>query len=283
LLLPLVGVGLMATVFSLYLSYRFVPRSEAVKETLLEELNRKDKRKKPEDKAVEAQVFRDRDERRTWFVRKLQPEPGLLHGVVVIQQDADENIVEKFYANRARYHEPNGTWVLEHGKHVYFNRAGDIVHEDLWLDGKRRISEWSETPWRIASANLEPQNLTVPELRQYLSYNADFPETQLAPYRTYLHHRWAFPWTCVISVLVAAPLGIVYSRRGILAGVTGAFSIFFIMLFLINLCLALGKGSRVSPAFAAWAPIIIFCAVGLFLLFVRSTNRELPRFFGGWE
>ena len=62
---------------------------------------------------------------------------------------------------------------------------------------RAKIAGWSETPWRIASANLDPQNLSVPELREYVQFNRDFPQPQLAPYRTYLAYRWAVP--CNVS------------------------------------------------------------------------------------
>jgi lipopolysaccharide export LptBFGC system permease protein LptF len=46
------------------------------------------------------------------------------------------------------------------------------------------------------------------------------------------------------------------------------------MNFLTHLFLALGEGSRVPPWIAAWTPNLLFAAVGLVLLYLRSTNRE---------
>jgi hypothetical protein len=40
-----------------------------------------------------------------------------------------------------------------------------------------------------------------------LHFNADFPATLLAPFRTHLHYRFALPWTCLVVVCIAAPLG----------------------------------------------------------------------------
>jgi lipopolysaccharide export LptBFGC system permease protein LptF len=142
------------------------------------------------------------------------------------------------------------------------------------------VQGWTETPWRIASSQLEAQNLSIPKLRDYLKHNGDFPDNQLAPFRTYLAHRWALPWSCLVVVFIAAPLGIVFSRRGVLAGVASSIFIFFGMIFLTNLFLALGKGGRINPLVAAWFPNAFFGIVGLVLLYFRSTNRELPKLFG---
>ena len=50
------------------------------------------------------------------------------------------------------------------------------------------------------------------------------------------------------------------------------------MNFLTHLFLALGEGDRISPIIAAWTPNLIFTFIGLYLLYLRATNREAPRF-----
>ncbi|MEA3188138.1 MAG: lipopolysaccharide export system permease protein [Chthoniobacter sp.] len=278
ILFPLILMGVLASFASLALNYKLGPHSEDAKRTLLEQITKgKDK-----TSSLEAQLFRNRANNRTWFVQTMKKNANDLHGVHIIQQDADGNITTKWYARRAVFEPMTRTWNFERGKTVNFDSEGNITGEDLWLEGSRKIENWSETPWRIASSNLEAQSLSVPELRDYLRFNADFPDAQLAPYRTHLQYRWALPWSCLVVIFIAAPLGIVYSRRGVLAGVASSIFIFFGMIFLTNLFLALGKGGRISATTAAWAPNVLFATVGFFLLYLRSTNRELPKFgFGG--
>ena len=98
------------------------------------------------------------------------------------------------------------------------------------------------------------------------------------PFRTQLQYRWALPWTCFVVAIMATPLGIGFSRRGILASVAAAIGLVFTMNFLTHLFLALGEGDRISPWVAGWTPNLIFFVVGLFLLYLRSTNREMPSF-----
>ena len=139
------------------------------------------------------------------------------------------------------------------------------------------ISGWRETPWRIASSVMNPDYLSVPELQDYLSFNRDFPEVRLAPYRTQLQYRWALPWVCLLVVFIAAPLGIVYSRRGILGSVATAIALFFSLVFFSSLFVALGKGNRISPVLATWGPLAAYFLIGLGLFWFRSTNRDLPK------
>ena len=136
------------------------------------------------------------------------------------------------------------------------------------------MTNWSETPFRLSSANVRAEYLSVPELREYLHYNSDFPATLLAPFKTHLQYRLALPWTCLVVVFIAAPLGIGFSRRGVLSSVAASLILVFAMNFLTHLFLALGEGYRIPSWIAAWTPNIIFAVIGLYLLYLRATNRE---------
>jgi lipopolysaccharide export LptBFGC system permease protein LptF len=117
--------------------------------------------------------------------------------------------------------------------------------------------------------------LSVPELRDYLHFNSDFPRNLLAPFVTHLHYRVALPWTCLIVVFIAAPLAIGFTRGGVLSNVAAAIGLVFANNFLMHFFLALGEGNRIPPVIAAWTPNVLFAIVGGLLLWVRSTNRDL--------
>jgi lipopolysaccharide export system permease protein len=272
IIIPLLGVGLIATGFSLFLNYEMAPHAAAVRDELLDEL----KSGKKKEKQVRAYLYRNRADHRTWFIGKFSKPPMTAPSkrIHIIQQDAEGNILRKYYAERMTFDEARNEWTFYSGKYVNFDKEGNIVAGKGFSE--EVIKGWSETPWRISSANLRPEYLSIPELRDYLRYNADFPDIQLAPFRTQLQYLWALPWTCFVVVFIAAPLGIVYSRRGVLAGVASSLFIFFGMVFLTELSLALGKGGRIPPGVAAWAPTIFFGLIGVALLYFRSTNRDLP-------
>ncbi len=201
-------------------------------------------------------------------------------GVHIMQQDAEGRITKKWYAARAIYDPRTKTWSLNKGIIRVFNDAGDIddAKTDNFQDEFRVLRDWSETPWRIGSAHQEAQNLTVPELRSYLVYNADFPAAQLAPFRTYAQYRLAVPLQCLVVIFMAGPLAIVFSRRGVVGGVAGAMFLYAALLLSTYFFLALGKGFRISPLVAAWGPNTFFFVIGAVLLYFRGSNRELPKF-----
>src|SRR5436853_3826738 len=194
----------------------------------------------------------------------------------MLQQDANDNIVTNYIASRADYRSETKAWDLENVKVVHYDHAGNILEEQFYPSLK--VEHWSETPFRLGSANERAEFLSLPELREYLSFNADFPHTLLAPFRTHLQYRLALPWTCFVVVCIAAPLGIGYSRRGVLSSVAAAVFLVFSMNFLVHLFLALGEGDRVPAWIAAWAPNLLFASIGLYLLYLRASNREAPGF-----
>jgi len=270
LLLPLIGMGLLTVAASMALNYSLAPHAELARKTFISEAQSRPGR------TIQGQIFRNRTDQRTWFVQNFLQRSNTFNNVQVLQQDANDNIVTNYVAARAVYRPETKTWELENARVVHYDQSGNIVDEQFFPSLK--IEHWSETPFRLGSANERAEFLSLPELHEYLHFNADFPATLLAPFRTHLQYRLALPWTCFVVVCIAAPLGIGYSRRGVLSSVAAAVFLVFSMNFLVHLFLALGEGYRVPAWIAAWTPNILFMAIGLYLLYLRASNREPPSF-----
>ena len=274
---PFFAVGILVSLGSTFLNYRLAPEAEARRERELAELQN-DNARLEKRAFTPGYLFANRADRRLWFVQRMpydlsQP----LEGVQIVQQDASGRIVEKRYAPRATFNEARRTWTLSAPdggvtRSARFDARGDVAGEEF--PTTQTLTGLSETPWRIASATLQAEHLSVPALREYLRLNNDFTPALLAPYRTYLQYRWALPWACLVTVLIAAPLGVVYSRRSVLVGVASSIFIFFLILFLDNLFRALGRGDRLPAFWAAWTPELLFGFVGMVLLRVRALNRD---------
>jgi lipopolysaccharide export LptBFGC system permease protein LptF len=69
----------------------------------------------------------------------------------VLQQDANDNIVTNYVASRASYRPETKTWDLENVKVVHYDHTGNILDEQIYPSLK--IEHWSETPFRLGSAN----------------------------------------------------------------------------------------------------------------------------------
>ena len=272
ILAPLLSIGLLTTATSTALNYSLAPHGEYAHKRLLE-----DPASRRQQLGMTAQIFRNRTDNRTWFIQQFFPGDNKFTTVHIVQQDANDNIVKAYIATTAFYHPETHTWELQAVKVVNYDTAGNIVDAEYHIGTSLMISDWSETPFRLSSANVRAEHLSVPELRDYLEFNSDFPTTLLAPFATHLQYRIALPWTCAVVALIAGSLGVGYSRRGILSNVAAAILLVFAMNFVMHLFLALGEGARIPNWAAAWTPNLIFGAIGLVLLYYRSTNREPPR------
>jgi lipopolysaccharide export system permease protein len=172
-------------------------------------------------------------------------------------------------------------WSLYWGAEATYENGEVRTIQPFNFDGtgynKMEFTEWTETPWILMSGALAPDFLGVPDLISYIRANASYDAKKLAPYWTHLFYRFALPWQCIIVVMFAAPLAVVFSRRGLVGGIANAVLIFFVLMFLDNLFLNLGKTARM-PAFAAvWMPHFFLGLLGIYLFKLRSANRELPK------
>ena len=271
ILVPLMVTGVFLTGLTAYFNYEGAPHASGIKKVMVGDI----KRGRKSEKSIRAHLFRNREDRRTWFVSRMQLTGARLSGVQIVQQDEDGSIRKQWYAREATFDPNLLQWNLAGARYVEVNPEGEIEKTEM-ID-QLKIDGWSETPWRIASSMLNADFLSVTELNDYLKYNSDFPAIRLAPYHTQWHYRWALPTICFLVIFVAAPCAIVYSRRGVLGGVATAIGMFFSLVFVSSLFIALGKGNRVSPAVAAWGPMFAFFLIGLFMLWMRSTNRDMPK------
>ncbi|PZR75719.1 MAG: hypothetical protein DLM73_04885 [Chthoniobacterales bacterium] len=271
LIAPLVLVGLFTTAASTFLNYSLGPHAEYAHKKLLE-----DPQSRRQQLGSVAQVFRNRTDNRTWFIQQFYPGTNKFTTVHVVQQDANDNIVTNYIATTAYYLPETRAWDFRQVKVVHYDETGNVTEVAPYIESLV-IKDWSETPYRLGSANLRAEFLSVPELREYLQFNSDFPPTLLAPFATHLQYRMALPWACLAVTFIGASLGIGYSRRGILSSVAAAIILFFLMNFATHLFLALGEGARIPDWAAAWTPQFIFGVLGLLLVYFRATNREPPR------
>ncbi len=271
--IPLVAVGLLLTGVLALLNHKLAPEAGYVRDAMKEEI--KTGRKKIFGCSADY-LYRNREDRRLWFLSIINRDSNEARRVEIIQQNESGVVSDKWYALHVFYVPETRTWVLNDARHVTVDEAGNQVTTETMP--RLEITDWKETPWKIVSATMNPEYLGLADLSNYLKNNAEFPKSRLAPFVTHWHYRWALPWVCLVVVFIAGPLGVVIGRRGILGGVGAAITLFAGLIFSSSLFLALGKGDRIPPWVAAWAPFAMFLGIGAYLFWLKATGRELPKF-----
>ena len=284
-LAPVLIFGAWCALAVMALNYQLAPESEQEKETQLAEAKGVAKKVRSVEKRVEYNVsYRNRADRRTWLIHRMpydQTETGNTE-VWVFCQDEKGNPQRLIVAKRASWFPQGRFWVFYDTTMAEFDADGNKT-------GIRYIDRfstwdlnWKETPGSILSERLNPEYLSVPELIAYLRTNSSLPARNLAKYEATRHWRFAMPFRCFLLVLLAAPLGIISSRRGLLGGVASAVGLFVGVYFLSSIALRAGEGLYVPPALGAWVVNGVFLIFGLYMLHRRSTNKP-PLSWNPWR
>ncbi|MEI6322609.1 MAG: LptF/LptG family permease [bacterium] len=268
---PLVLVGLVMTGVLTYFNNSLAPQAGAVRDDLKDEIKSGHK----SDRGIKNHLFRNREDRRLWFLSWVDPKATQAYRLEIIQQNESGIVTDIWYALRAEFVPQMGLWILKQARHITVDESGNLITSEL--QPEIEIKGWNETPWKIGSSMMNSEFLSYPDLSDYLRFNAEFPESRLAPFLTHWYYRLALPWICIVVIFIAGPMGVVIGRRGIMGGVGTAIGLFAVLLFTSSLFLALGKGDRIPAWMAAWGPILIFLVIGLYLFWVRATGREFPK------
>ena len=271
---PVFIAGAYASFIGMAANYHWAPLAEGNKKSLLEDV----KEKMNKNIMTLGLVYRNQEQHRTWFVGMV---PYDLHNDkmrrIEIRQDDEKGHLQKaWYAKSIFWWPDRKVWTLYQGVEATF-KDGDIESVKEFDEGRSEHEGWSETPWVLISGSLTAEFLGVPELLSYIMANESYGKVKLAPFRSHFNYRFARPWHCMLLVLVAAPLGVVFSRRGMLGGVASSVFIFFILIFIDSFFLNLGKGSHMPPWLAVWMPHLILGFIGGVLFYFRSQGRDFPK------
>jgi LPS export ABC transporter permease LptG len=268
---PLIVAGMFFTLFSMGLNYHWGPVADGRQEAILDTAGGRE--------AAEARqvLYRDASTRRLWmigaFPANYQKGRPLLD-VEVTTTDADRRIVSRLSASRALWDRDQRRWTFENPVLCRFNPG--MPPEFTSPQENLVIHHWTETPWQLIKPGLSAAVLGVPDLTTWLQAHARHPgSADPAPYLTQWHYRWALPFACLVTVLLAAPLAIHFSRRGPGGGIFLAIMLSALMLLAGNIVLAFGEAGLIHPAAAAWLPNLAFATLAALLFHQRITGRPL--------
>ena len=278
---PIFVCSLYACVLNMAASYYWAPRAEGNREAEFRGMSVHAK----DSIMASAIMFHDEQTRRTWYVGtfpfSMRSGSERMHGVQIREEDKQGQPTRTIIAPSVGW-SPRVGWRFYDGKELIYQNGNvaSIQEFPVGKDGQRvlEVAGIEETPWSLVSYALKPDFMSVPELVSYLRAHPKAADDKLAPFRTHFWQRFALPWQAMALVLVAAPLGVAYSRRGSVGGIAGSVFIFFIFMFMNNLFLNLGKGGHLPTWLTVWMPHLLFGTLGIVLFHYRSQNRDLPSF-----
>ena len=276
LILPLACVGVIASLICLGFNYQWAPWAEGYKDAIIEQAQ--------EGSSSQARnvVYHNEKERRQWFIGSFpydfnKGEP--LQNVVIRTFTKEGHPKMRLQAKSASWNRDRTYWVFEGVEIQHLDRRlfenGPLMPEYEIPEGSVSFQKWTEPPWQIIRPGLDAVNLGVPDLYSWLQANQDESWANKRRFLTQWHYRWAQPGICLALVLLAAPLGIVFTRRGAAGGIALAVFLCAGMMFTTTVFLALGESGYLPPIWAAWGTNILATCLALVLIQSRLVGRPI--------
>ncbi len=269
--LPLIIAGALCTLFCLALNYHWAPVAEGNKDEILAAA-----RGRPVTEATNV-LFLNAGDRRLWKISAFpkdyeKGEP--LTGIEITTTREDLSLATRLSAESAVWHRETKSWTFHDA--VIGSFPPGMPPEFEVFDKPLQYKDWPETPWQLIKPGLEASYLGIPGLSSWLRANTpDEGNPHPEPYLTQWHYRIALPVTCLVTVLLAAPLSIHFSRRGSRGGIFLAVVLSALMMLFSSIALALGEAAYLPPALAAWLPNVIFTLLALYLFQRRISGRPI--------
>lgn len=268
---PFLITGAFAAILCAALNYQWAPQAKANEKKVLE------RAKGFAETEAQFVQFRNPRVRRLWMVGSFPPDYQLgapLQDVRIITENKDGTLKSIMVAESATWNGKTDTWTFHNStlKKIRPNDPPLYVqdHPNPYV-----VVGWRETPSEIIQPGLPAIQLGIPQLAAWLNSAKATGGKRRTTHLTQWHHRFSQPFNCLILVILAAPLGVVFSRRGASSGVAMAVFLSAGLFFLTSVCLTLGDAGYLPPILAAWLPNLAFGALAIYLFRRRLAGRPI--------
>jgi lipopolysaccharide export system permease protein len=269
--LPLILCGIFFSLLSLGLNYHWAPVSEGKQDEILSTA-----KGKTATEAVNV-LYHAPANQRLWMIGAFPQDyhkGEALLNVEITTTRPDRSLERRLTAKRALWDRETHHWTFEGAV------IGDFQPNEAPVfttsPGPLVMESWPETPWQLIKPGLSPAYLGIPDLLTWLKARTNQQHhAEPAAYQTQLHYRLALPFACLVTVLLATPLGIHFTRRGPGGGVFLAVVLSAMMLLISSISISVGEAGLARPALAAWVPNLVFALLGAYLFRRRVTGQPI--------
>lgn len=275
---PMLVIGCLIALVCLGFNFQWAPSAIAYQNALLEQAE------KGSLSRARNVVYFSPEKRRLWFIESFpfeyhRGEP--LENITIRSFSADGKPQSRLFAERAQWNRETQQWTFEAPQRWdltnRFGSANGPIFPKFENDLPPSITteDWSETPWTLIKPALKADELGIPGLYTWLVQNRTSAWGDQRKFFTQWHFRWAQPAICLAIVLLAAPLGIVFTRRARGGGVAVAIFLCAGILFSSTVFLALGESGYLPPLWAAWGTNLLATLIALWLIHRRLVGQSI--------
>lgn len=220
---------------------------------------------------VEPQFFRkDPDTGNTFYVGQVAPDNKTMVDVQIFKPAKFGPWNETLQAKTATVQ--NSSLALHDVIDTRYNNDGFETNQQhvksvtiglpLGETASQFVSQVNNDPWTMSSKSLRTQ---VNALQ-----SQGIGGTAMGNLQINLADKLAWPFSCIIGVVVAVPLALRFGRRGRMLGIALSIVAFFAYYLMVSAASAFGRNGAMNPYLAAWLPNILIGTAGAVLLWLEE-------------
>lgn len=203
-------------------------------------------------------------DRNIYHFNKLDPGHNAIQGATLYRLDQSALLKERIDAKQLAYR--NGHWI-----------AKNLTIRDFsYQNGRSSLQKFQQRRSADLSISEKPEDFLIPqkavgemnikELNHYIDKLKNVG-INVDEYNVQLYHKFFFPLSCLVMVLLGIPFSLGSRRSGGFARSIGiSLVIGFSFWFVLSFSLALGKAGIISPLPAAFLPHLLYAGMGIILI-----------------
>ena len=226
---------------------------------------------------AEQQFFRkDTATETVYYVTQVLADNITLNGVQVFQAAKTEPFSRTYQAKTATLlahtvvlHDAVESRYDAHGMLILQKKAGDVT---IALPGGESANEF------LSSVNSDSWTMSSGRLKEQIAalQSQGIGGTALGVLRVNLANKLAWPFACIVGVLLAVPLAVRFGNRGRSLGAAMAVLAFFLYYLMVTAASAFGRTGFMDPYLAAWSPNLLMLFAGVTMLWLEDPLLTLP-------
>jgi lipopolysaccharide export system permease protein len=202
------------------------------------------------------------DEGRVYKIGYADVVSGTLQNVEIDRRGLGPNYPSYLVTAKTGSYAEGGGWTLREG---YLHLMPDSLSNITIKFDSLRDRNFTEQPSHLMANAKAPAEMGYRDLGRFIAA-MERSGADVKKLRVERMLKIAIPVTCVIIMLIGAPMATSTQRGGTAYGVALSLATTVIFLVLLQLTQAIGAGGLILPELAAWIPGALFTCIGVYLL-----------------
>lgn len=258
--------GFIISMVVFWVNDRFVPIAASLSKKVKYQITNTQKKNKEKESINNLSMYGMGN--KLFFVNKFSPSTDTMEGIIILEQDKNQNISKKIAANKGIY--TNGHWVFYQSITYDFDIYGQIINEPQYYE--EEVMSIPENPEEFLAQRQSPDLMNISQLNEYIwKLSKSGAATVVKNLSVDLYQRYTMPLISLIIILLGIPYSLKIKRRATGISTIGISIMLAFFYYVLNaVCIAFGKSGILAPILSASLSHIIAIGLSFYLIF------ELP-------